>query len=148
MGMGGGDSGSTVSGPATPTMAPTVPGAAYTPAKQGPVYQPNYQQYQPQQTAPQQPAMHPFRMPDYQSELPSAMMKMMQQYSRPQMKAPMQQGLIPSSSLTYRPNIDTSNLNRVAPSVELQQRLAAEEESAKQNTMFPSLFGRFGGDGG
>jgi hypothetical protein len=77
------------------------------------------------------------------------MMKMMEQYSRPQMKEPMQQGLTPSSSLTYRPNIDTSNLNRVGQSVEVLKRLAAEEEEkAKQNTMFPSFSGRFGGDGG
>jgi hypothetical protein len=54
------------------------------------------------------------------------MMQMMQQYSRPMMRAPMQQGLQPSSALTYRPNMSTVNLNRVAPSVELQQKQAAE----------------------
>jgi hypothetical protein len=89
-------------------------GAAYAPIKQGPVYQPQYQAYQPQQ------------MPNYQSGLQAAMMQMMQQYSRPMMRAPMQQGLQPSSALAYRPNMPTDNLNRVAPSVELQQKQAAE----------------------
>ena len=99
-------------------------GAAYTPVKQGPVYQPQYQAYQPQQrfAQPQQ------QMPNYQSGLQAAMMQMMQQYSRPMMRAPMQQGLQPSSALAYRPNMSNAiaNLNRVAPSVELQQKQAAE----------------------
>jgi hypothetical protein len=101
-------------------------GAAYTPVKQGPVYQPQYQAYQPQQRFAQ-----PQQMPSYQSGLQAAMMQMMQQYSRPMMRAPMQQGLMPynSPALNYRPNMSnvTANLNRVAPSVAEQQRLAAEE---------------------
>ena len=99
-------------------------GAAYTPIKQGPVYQPQYQAYQPQQRFAQ-----PQQMPNYQSGLQAAMMQMMQQYSRPMMRAPMQQGLQPSSALAYRPNMSnvTANLNRVAPSVELQQREAARQ---------------------
>jgi hypothetical protein len=106
--------------------APTS-GAAYTPVQQGSVYQPQYQQYQPQQMAPQQQ----MQMPSYQSGLQAAMMHMMQQYSRPMMRAPMQQGLPPSSSLDYRPPMQTDNLSRVAPSVELQQRLAAEAEAKR-----------------
>ena len=107
-------------GQTTPTESG---GAAYTPVKQGPMYQPQYQAYQPQANAPQMQ-----QMPNYQSGLQAAMMQMMQQYSRPMMRAPMQQGLQPSSALTYRPNTSaaTANLNRVTPSVELQQKQAAE----------------------
>ena len=118
-----------------PVMQPGVPNANYansamprsgaassTPTAQPSVYQPQYQQYQPQQRAaqPQQ------QMPNYQSGLQAAMMQLMQQYSRPMMRAPLQQGISPSSPLTYRPPA-VNNLNRVAPSVELQQKLAAEE---------------------
>jgi hypothetical protein len=108
---------------------PTTPGAAYAPIQQGPVYQPQYQQYQPQQIAPQQR----LQMPNYQSGLQAAMMQMMQQYSRPMMRSPMQQGLAPynSPALNYRPPA-VNNTNRVAPSVELQQRLAAEEAARKE----------------
>lgn len=125
-GGGGGSMGAVVSAVPTPATAPTTPGAAYTPTKQGPVYQPNYQQYQPQPRAPQQ-----MQMPSYQSGLQAAMMHMMQQYSRPMMRAPIQQGLAPSNPLTYRPPA-VDNTNRVAPSVELQQRLAAEEAARVQ----------------
>jgi hypothetical protein len=109
-------------GQAAPTPTPSA-GAAYTPVQQGPVYRPQYQAYQPQARAAQ-----PQQMPNYQSGLQAAMMQMMQQYSRPMMRAPMQQGLQPSSALTYRPNMSgvSANLNRVAPSVELQQKQAAE----------------------
>jgi len=98
-------------------------GAAYTPIKQGPVYQPQYQAYQPQQRFAQ-----PQQMPNYQSGLQAAMMQMMQQYSRPMMRAPMQQGLMPynSPALNYRPPA-VNNTSRVAPSVEVQQKQAAEE---------------------
>jgi hypothetical protein len=92
------------------------------------VYQPNYQQYQPQQRAPQQQ----MQMPNYQSGLQAALMHMMQQYSRPVMRAPMQQGLTPSNPLAYQPSMPAANLSRVAPSVILQQRLAAEEAARKQ----------------
>lgn len=102
-------------GMGTDKTAPTTPGAEYTPAQQGPTYQPQYQQYMPQQ------------LPNYQSGLRAAMEHMMQQYSQPTMRAPVQQGLVPSSPLTYRPTMSTDNLKRVAPSVELQQKQAAEE---------------------
>jgi hypothetical protein len=69
-------------------------------------------------------------MPNYQSGLQAAMMQMMQQYSRPMMKAPLQQGISPSSPLAYRPPA-VNNTSRVAPSVELQQRLAAEAEAKR-----------------
>jgi hypothetical protein len=103
------------------TQGATNTGAAYAPIKQGPVYQPQYQAYQPQANAPQMQ-----QMPNYQSGLQAAMMQLMQQYNRPMMRAPMQQGLQPSSALAYRPNMPTDNLRRVAPSVELQQKQAAE----------------------
>jgi hypothetical protein len=125
MGMGG----------KAPTTNP--PGAAYTPVQQGPVYQPQYQQYQPQyqQYQPQQRTAQPQQyqqqqqMPNYQSGLQAAMMHMMQQYNRPMMRPPLQQGISPSSPMMYKPNMTevNRNLTRVAPSVEVQQRLAAEE---------------------
>ena len=76
-----------------PKQGPTN-GAAYTPVQQGPVYQPQYQQYQPQTSAPQAQ-----QAPNYQSGLQAAMMQMMQQYNRPMMRAPMQQGISPSSPM-------------------------------------------------
>ena len=124
--MSGGGSG--LFGQVTGQLGQTTPapsaGAAYTPVKQGPMYQPQYQAYQPQARA----AQPQYQMPNYQSGLQAAMMQMMQQYNRPMMRAPMQQGLQPSSALTYRPNMfnATANLNRVAPSVEVQQKQAAE----------------------
>jgi hypothetical protein len=69
-------------------------------------------------------------MPSYQGGLQAALMQMMQQYSRPMMRAPLQQGLSPSSPMAYRPPA-VNNLNRVAPSVELQQKQAAEEAAKK-----------------
>jgi hypothetical protein len=117
MGMGG----------KAPTTNP--PGAAYTPVQQGPVYQPQYQQYQPQQRTAQPQQYQQQQMPNYQSGLQAAMMHMMQQYNRPMMRPPLQQGISPSSPMMYKPNMTevNRNLTRVAPSVELQQRLAAEE---------------------
>lgn len=48
----------------------------------------------------------------------------------------MQQGLTPynSPALNYKPNMSniTANLNRVAPSVELQQKLAAEQAAKEK----------------
>jgi hypothetical protein len=107
-------------------------GAAYTLVQQGPVYQPQYQQYQPQQRM----AQPQYQMPNYQSGLQAAMMQIMQQYNRPMMRPQMQQGLTPynSPALNYKPNMSniTANLNRVAPSVELQQKLAAEQAAKEK----------------
>lgn len=129
MSSGGGGGGG--GGPIQQATAPAVPGAAYTPVQRGPVYQPQYQQYQPQyqqyqpqQTAPQQQ----MQMPSYQSGLQAAMMHMMQQYNRPMMRAPMRQGISQSSPMAYRPSV-VNNTNNVAPSVEVQQRLAAEAKA-------------------
>jgi len=93
-------------------------GASYTPVQQGPVYQPQYQSYQPQarMAQPQQQ-----QMPNYQSGLQAAMQHMMQQYSRPAMRAPLQQGLSPSSPMAYRPTTPTDNLKRVSPGVTYEQ---------------------------
>jgi len=122
--------------------APTTPttGAQYTPTQQGARYTPQYQQYQaPMQQAPTQQA--PMQLQGM--GLNDLLTNMMQQYSRPMMRAPMQQmptqqmpvqqGIAPYSGLNYRPNMSgiTANLNRVAPSVELQQRLAAEAEAKR-----------------
>jgi hypothetical protein len=67
-----------------------------------------------------------YQMPNYQSGLQAAMMHMMQQYNRPMMRAPLQQGISPNSPMAYRPPA-VNNLSRVAPSVEVQQKQAAEE---------------------
>jgi hypothetical protein len=88
------------------------------------VYQPNYQQYQPQARA-AQPQLQ--QTPNYQSGLQAAMMQMMQQYSRPAMRAPLQQGISPSSPLNYRPPA-VNNLSRVAPSVALQQAAEVSDD--------------------
>ena len=117
----------------TPAQGATDTGAQYTPIQQGPVYRPYYPQYQPQARE-AQPQLQ--QIPNYQSGLQAAMMQMMQQYSRPMMRPQMQQGLEPynSPALNYRPNMSgiTANLNRVAPSVELQQRLAAEQAAREK----------------
>ena len=103
-------------------------GVEYTPVQQGPIYRPQYQQDQTPQ-----PMMHQ-QNPSYQSGLQAAMMQMMQQYSRPMMRAPMQQGLpqYSSSALNYRPNMASAiqGLSRVAPSVQVQQREAAARQAA------------------
>jgi len=123
---GGGSLGpvASVAGPQGQAAPTPSAGAAYTPVQQGPVYQPQYQAYQPQARAaqPQQ------QMPNYQSGLQAAMQHMMQQYSRPAMRAPMQQGIAPSSALAYRPPT-VNNLKNVAPSVQEQQRLQAIEDA-------------------
>ena len=151
MSDGGGMIGPTISAvnAQAPAQQATNTGAAYTPIKQGPVYQPDYRRYQPQikSTQPQYQ-----QMPDYQSGLQSAMMQLMQQYSRPMMREPIQQGLAPyrSPALNYRPDMAsiTANLNRVAPSVAEQQRLQAIEdariaaEKAAQEEEQKNVFGQ------
>jgi hypothetical protein len=99
----------------TPREQNAASGAAYTPVQQGPVYRPQYDSYQPQarMAQPQQQQ----QMPNYQSGLQAAMMHMMQQYSRPAMRAPLQQGLSPSSPMAYRPTMPTDNLSRIASPV-------------------------------
>jgi hypothetical protein len=87
------------------------------------------------------------------SGLEAAMANMMQQYSRPIMRAPIQQGIIQNNPPAYRPDMSgiNANLTRVAPSVEMQKRLAAEE-AARQAAMNPGVVdsggGSSGGDGG
>jgi hypothetical protein len=162
MSDGGGIIGPTISAvnAQAPAQQATNTGAAYTPIKQGPVYQPDYQRYQPQIKS-AQPQYQ--QMPDYQSGLQSAMMQLMQQYSRPAMREPIQQGLTPyrSPALNYRPDMSgiTANLSRVAPSVAEQQRLqaiedariaaekAAAEEKSSENVM-PGFSGSWDGGGG
>ena len=138
----GGDNGvvARVAGPQGQAAPTPSAGAAYTPVKQGPVYQPQYQQYQPQPRA-----MQSQQMPNYQGGLQAAMMHMMQQYSRPAMRAPLQQGISPSSPMMYRPTSPTANLSRVAPSVELQQKQAAEA-AARQAAIDAANAPRGGGE--
>jgi hypothetical protein len=85
------------------------------------------------------------QMPNYQGGLQAAMMHMMQQYSRPAMRAPLQQGISPSSPMMYRPTSPTANLSRVAPSVELQQKQAAEA-AARQAAIDAANAPRGGGE--
>lgn len=102
-------------------------GANYIPIQQVPAYIPQYQQYQSFQ--PQQ------QMANYQSGLQAAMAQMMQQYNRPMMREPVQQGLSPyiSPALNYKPDMSgiAANLKRVAPSVAEQQRLQAIEDAKR-----------------
>lgn len=82
--------------------------------QRAPQYQP---QYRPQQRAPQ----YQQQMPNYQSGLQAALMNMMQQYSRPAMRAPMQQGLSPYNyAMNYRPNPAPAqqNLGRTATTMQ------------------------------
>ena len=116
-GMSGSGSGggplSRVLGQVQSQAASTAPaGAAYSPVQQGPVYRPQYDSYQPQARAPQMQ-----QMPNYQSGLQAAMMQIMQQYNRPMMREPTQQGIAPSNPMAYRPTVPTDNLRRVAPGV-------------------------------
>jgi hypothetical protein len=97
------------------------------------VYQPNYSQYQPQARMAQPQSQ---QIPNYQSGLQAAMMQMMQQYSRPAMRAPLQQGISPSSPLNYRPPA-VNNLSRVAPGVALQQ--AADEVDDGGVQFYPNI---------
>jgi hypothetical protein len=94
--------------------------------------QPFQQQFRPQQQPFQQQLFQRQQQQQQMRGLQAAMMQMMQQYSRPMMRAPMQQGLAPynSSALNYRPPV-VNNTSRVAPSVEVQQRLAAEAEAKR-----------------
>lgn len=89
---------------------------------------------QPQQRAPQ------YQMPN---GLQAALMNMMQQYSRPAMRAPMQQGLpfYNSAALNYRPPA-VNNSNRVVPSVAEQQR---QQALANNQNNFFGLRRGFGG---
>jgi len=103
----------------TPTSTPSA-GAAYTPVQQGPVYRPQYQTYQPQQQQSQYQQQQQ-QMPNYQSGLQAALMQMMQQYSRPAMRVPLQQGISPSNPMAYRPNMPTDNLRRIASPVTYEQ---------------------------
>jgi hypothetical protein len=119
-------------------MAGGAPTPGYTNAPISPnIYQPDYSKYQQQASLAQPQYQQLFQqMPDYQSGLQAAMEQMMQQYNRPMMREPIQQGLTPyrSDALNYRPDTSgiTSNLNRVAPSVAEQQRLAAEQAAREK----------------
>ena len=109
-----------VLGPRGQTAPTPSAGAAYTPVQQGPVYRPQYDSYQPQ-TRMAQPQQQQQQMPNYQSGLQAAMMHMMQQYNRPMMRAPLQQGISPNNPMAYRPTMPTDNLRRVAPGVTYEQ---------------------------
>jgi hypothetical protein len=73
------------------------------------------------------------------------MMHMMQQYSRPAMRAPLQQGLTPSSPMTYRASMQTANLSRVAPAY-IPSAIASVDGNT--NPDFGSGGSGGGGDGG
>jgi hypothetical protein len=132
MGMGG-SLGSAVTSAIAQTNAQSnaqnsTTGANYTPAQRNPIYVP--QQYQPFQT---QMVKGQEQLTNNQSGLQAAMAQIMQQYNRPMMKEPVQQGLsaYTSPALNYKPDMSgiTANLKRVAPSVVEQQRLQSIEDA-------------------
>lgn len=110
-------------------------GVGYTPTQAANPYQSAFNS---QQQAPQQSRISPFvqqqmmrQQPQQMNGLQAAMMQLMGQYNQPMMRRQMPQySQQPRMSpLMYRPDISNARaaLNNVAPSVELQQRLAAEE---------------------
>jgi hypothetical protein len=151
--FGGGGGGGGPSAPAPEKFGSGLPGARYTDprASVGSPYQPSYT---PQTATPflqSIMAQHSGQFPQTTSlGLPS----LQSMFGMQQKSSPLQGGLqqltpmAPYVGSNYRPNMDVvrQNLNNVAPSVEVQQRQAAEEE-ARQNSMFPNFSGRFGGGG-
>jgi hypothetical protein len=121
--------------------APTQQGGVgYTPT---PASNPYQSAFNSQQQAPQQSRMSPFvqqqmmrQQPQQMNGLQAAMMQLMGQYNQPMMRRQMPQYMQrpQMSPMAYRPDISSAraSLNNVAPSVELQQRIAAEEAARLQ----------------
>jgi hypothetical protein len=116
--------------------------AEYTPAQTRPTYNPAFSSQQtaqpviqglPQQMVPQVP-----QAPQSMQGLQGLMSQMMNRYQNPrqmQQRAPMPMTMpqYRNAALNYRPDITSARqaLNRVSPSVELQQRQAAEAAAAE-----------------
>jgi hypothetical protein len=116
--------------------------AEYTPAQTRPTYNPAFSSQQtaqpviqglPQQMVPQAP-----QAPQNTQGLQGLMSQMMSRYQSPgqmQQRAPMPMNMpqYRNTALSYRPNTAGAqqNLNRVAKSVVLQQKEAAEAEAAR-----------------
>ena len=116
--------------------------AEYTPAQTRPTYNPAFSSQQtaqpviqglPQQMVPQAP-----QAPQNAQGLQGLMSQMMSRYQSPgqmQQRAPMPMNMpqYRNTALSYRPNTTGAqqNLNRVAKSVVLQQKEAAEAEAAR-----------------
>jgi len=123
-------------------QAPAQGGAQYTPAQTRSTYNPAFSSQQtaqpviqglPQQMVPQAP-----RAPQNAQGLQGLMSQMMSRYQSPgqmQQRAPMPMTMpqYRNTALSYRPNTAGAqqNLSRVAKSVVLQQKEAAEAEAAR-----------------
>jgi hypothetical protein len=119
-------------------QTPSQGGAQYTPAQTRPAYSPAFSS---QQTAQAMPQAAPQQMmpqaPQNTQGLQGLMSQMMSRYQNPyqmQQRAPMPMTMpqYRSSALNYRPDMTGAqqNLSRVAKSVVLQQKEAAEAELA------------------
>ena len=121
-------------------QAPAQGVAQYTPAQTRSTYNPAFSSQQTAQAAPQQMApqqMMPQAPQNFQG-LQGLMAQMMSRYQNPyqmQQRAPMPMNMpqYRSSALNYRPDMTGAqqNLSRVAKSVVLQQKEAAEAEAAR-----------------
>ena len=123
-------------------QAPSQGVAQYTPAQTRSTYNPAFSSQQtaqpviqglPQQMIPQAP-----RAPQSMQGLQGLMSQMMSRYQNPRqmqqrIPMPMTMPQYRNTALSYRPNtaVARQNLSRVSPSVELQQRQAAEAEAAR-----------------
>jgi hypothetical protein len=146
-GMMGGGGGGGGGGSATPDYGSGVPGAGYTNPRDsvGAPYTPTYA---PQTATPfLQSIMAQHSGSPLQQGNSLGLPSLQSMFNMPQKGAPYQASgiqqltpMAPYVGSTYRPNMAAinKNLSNVAPSVELQARLAAEE-AAKQEAMRPKL---------
>jgi len=134
--MSGGGGGGGGGSPAAPKYGASVPGAGYTNPRDsvGPAYQPTYT---PQTATPfLQSIMAQHGTASSQQNNSLGLPSLQSMFGMQQGNSPLQGGiqqLAPYIGSSYRPNMNAvhQNLNNVAPSVELQQRLAAEEEAKR-----------------
>lgn len=116
------------------SQTPAQGGAEYTPAQTRPTYQPAFNSNQTAQAMPQaMPQQMMPQAPQSLQGLQGLMSQMMSRYQNPyqmMQRAPVPQYM--NSALNYRPDMSGAqqNLGRVAKSVVLQQKEAAEAELA------------------
>lgn len=154
-GGGGGGGGPLARVAAMGNPAPAQGGVRYSAPPAANPYQPTFNSQQALQQRPmsplvqqqmmrqQQPMFNP--MQQQSSGLQAAMMHMMGRQNQPMMR-PQMQGIpqFRSQALGFRPNLEGAmqGLSRVAPSVELQQRQAAEAAAAAPQDIY---YGSSGG---
>ena len=132
--VGGGGGGGGGGSPAAPKYGASVPGANYTNPRDsvGPPYQSSYT---PQTATPFLQSIMAQHNPQAAQQANSLGLPSLQSmFGMPQNSSPLQSGiqqLAPYIGSTYRPNMDAvrQNLTKVAPSVELQQKLDAEAKA-------------------